>query len=341
MSYSKFIFVFIIMIFSLKSVSIEPREELVIHVSDTKSLYAAVRTANKRQGYAKIILASGTYKLKQSLRLRFDHITLTSESSMPEDVVIIGVGMMPSNTVHNLIDVNGSYVKINGVTLSQASHHLIQVHGKKNADYFTLTNSHLRDSYQQLLKVTSGKGKEVDTSDFGIIKNCLFEYSKGVGPNYYIGGIDAHNAHNWLVEKNTFKSIASPGKQVAQFAIHFWNGSTDIIIRENTIIDSDRGIGFGMKRQKLTSNATITNNYIVHNNLTHKFADVGIALLNSPNVLIENNKILLSHSYPNAIEYRFRKTKNIIIRKNIVNKKITNRNNASAKVVDNIFVEIK
>jgi len=317
----------------------EVNEQKIIHVNDAKSLLNAIKKTNKRQGFTKIILANGVYKLKKSLRLKFDHITLTSVSSDPEDVILIGSGMMKTKSVKNLIDVSASFIEINGLTLSDAGNHLIQVHGKKNADNFTLSNSHLRDSYQQLLKVTSGKGKNIPTADFGIIKNCIFEYSKGIGPNYYIGGIDAHNANNWLVENNLFKSIASPNERISEFAIHFWDGSTINIVKGNTIINSDRGVGFGMKKQKQTSGGKIINNIIVHNNLDHEYADVGIALLSSPDTLVENNTIYLMHDYPNAIEYRFSNTRNVIIKNNTVNKKITKRNNASAQVTNNIIIK--
>jgi hypothetical protein len=335
----KFTILFCLFFTAIHSDSKEKPEQLIIHVNDQKSLFKAIKTTNKRHGNTKIILAKGTYKLKTSLRLRFDHITLTSQSTNPEDVILIGSGMKKSKSVKNLIDVSASFIEISGLTLSEASNHIIQVHGKKNADHFKLTNSILRDSYQQLLKVTSARGKNVPTSDFGLIKDCTFEYSKGVGPNYYIGGIDAHNANNWLVENNQFRNIASPADRISEFAIHFWDGSSDNIIKGNTITNSDRGIGFGMKKLKPTSGGKIIGNKIVHNDLTHNFSDVGISILNSSNILIENNVILLSHDYPNAIEYRFKKTRNIIIRHNTVNKKITKRNRASAIVEDNIYLE--
>ena len=79
----------------------------------------------------------------------------------------------------------------------------------------------------------------------------------------------------------------------------------------------------------------IRNNLILHNNNNDLFADTGIILEDSADTLIENNRIWLGHNYPNAIEYRYSSTQNVIIQNNITNKAIVSRNGGKATLSNN------
>jgi hypothetical protein len=113
------------------------------------------------------------------------------------------------------MDISSANISILGITLERSANHLIQVRGEKGADNFLLPDCILRDSFEQLLEVTSSSQEDAPYTDGSIINNCLFEYTAGVGPQYYIGGIDAHRAGNWQVSNNIFKNIARPGGRVA------------------------------------------------------------------------------------------------------------------------------
>lgn len=308
----------------------------VIEVRSSEELHQAVIRANQ-YGNSEIVLHSGTYQINFRIWLAQPNIVIRSFTGNPADVTLVGLGMKATPEVDNLIDVAARDISIIGITLRDAPNHLVQVHGPRDADHFLLKKSRLLNSFEQMLKVSTGPGENVASADWGIIRDSVFEYPAGIGPQYYIGGIDAHFAKNWLVEGNEFRNISSPEAHISEFAIHFWNGSEDITVTRNKIVDSDRGIGFGLKRLKPTLNGKITDNLIVHNQIDALHQDVGISLQNSPGTLVSGNTIMLKHSYPNAIEYRFALTTGVEIRDNIVNRKIARQNGAEATLSGNIF----
>ncbi|MEP1446556.1 MAG: right-handed parallel beta-helix repeat-containing protein [Paraglaciecola sp.] len=307
-----------------------------IQVNNTAQLYKAVNQANHAKGATSIVLADGRYNLNQRLSFSGSHIKLTSRSGDPTLVILSGQGMRKTPSAEILIDVSGSDISLSGVTLQQSANHLIQVRAEKNADNFSLSNCVLRDSYEQLLKVSSSPSSKA-FADNGSIKNCVFEYSAGVGPQFYIGGIDAHSSRNWTIVGNTFRNIASPSQHVAEHAIHFWRKSANITVLNNTIENCDRGIGFGLGKDvnNQTVGGLIANNSISNSNPLHQFADVGIAIEASPNIEINNNKIIIEGHYPNAIEYRFAATKNVVIKNNVTNKSIVSRDGGQAELSGN------
>jgi hypothetical protein len=308
-------------------------EQNKVIVSNTEQLRNALKEINKTKIGTLIELEDGQYNLSGSpLKISTDHITIRSESGIRDNVVISGAGM--GKGLGNLIDVSADYFSIVGVTLQNSKWHLIQVRAEKDVDFFYMENCILQDAGQQLLKVSGSKSGPY--SEFGIIKNSLFQYTAGIGPNYYIGGIDAHRSVDWLIQDNVFKNIASPATQVAEYAIHFWSDSKDIRTIGNLIINSDRGIGYGlMNRENQSRGGIISNNIIIHTASDHPFADVGIALESSPETLVSNNIIFSTSTYPNAIEYRFTRTQGVLIQGNISNKAIKKRDGASATVIDN------
>ena len=308
-----------------------------IHVHNVAQLYQAVQTANRSHNATDIVLADGRYHITQRLHFTGSHISLRSLSAEPSSVILSGQGMKKNHSTEVLIDVSGSHISISGITLEQSSNHLIQVRAENNVAYFSLKNCVLRDAYEQLLKVSSTPSSE-SFSDHGLIENCLFEYTAGIGPQFYIGGIDAHRSRNWTIRGNTFKNIASPSVSVAEHAIHFWRKSANITVINNIIEDCDRGIGFGLGNTltNQTNGGLIANNVIRSTNPSHLYADAGIVLEASPNVQIIKNRIFIQGSYPNAIEYRFAATNKVQIKDNLTNKSIVSRDGGQASLSGNI-----
>jgi hypothetical protein len=311
--------------------------QTTIDVSSAAQLQSAVQTANSAGGNRIISVADGTYTLSDTLYVNAPNISIVGASGNRQNVIIQGTGMSSTASVGTIIRVAASGFTLRYVTLQKSKYHLIQIAGENNADSPTLRDCILRDAYEQMVKVSIGTDPGV-TGDNGLVENCLFEYTAGIGPQYYIGGIDAHGSKNWTVRGNTFRNIASPSNSVAEFAVHFWNGSANNTVEKNVIVNCDRGIGFGLKVDGKLPNqgGVIRNNMIYHAANNHAFADSAIALAESPGTKVYNNSVYYENSYPWAIEYRFNTTTGVEVSNNLVNRQILARDGATGTASNNV-----
>ncbi len=299
-----------------------------IPVSNVQQLVSAVEQAND-EGNVTIVLKKGTYQLSQFLWISGNNVTLRGETGNRDDVIIRGAGMN-GNVTHG-IQIVSDNVTIADLTIGWVANHLIQIHGENDADNVVIHNVRFADGGEQLLKGSYNANNMSIRSDNGLVECSLFEYTAGMGPQYYIGGIDVHNGKNWIVRNNVFKNIASPEESLAEHAIHFWSSSEGTLVEGNTIINSDRGIGFGMGDRGHIA-GIIRNNMIYHNNTR---GDAGITLENSPGTKVSNNTIFFENDYPNAIEYRFSGTTNVEITNTISNRIVKGRDGATGLVSGN------
>ena len=315
-------------------------------VSNTQQVYQALNTIKNDQGYSAIMFNEGVYHLEHTLNITTPNLMLLSKSANPSNTILRGNGMKATQSADNLLRIAAPNFVLDGLTLERAGNHLIQIAGESGARKPIIRNAILQDGYEQLIKVTYSRKHTDKFSNEGLIENCLFRYTQGVGPNYYIGGIDAHGIRGWVIQNNIFENIASPSKYIAEHAIHLWNDTFNNIVKHNLIINSDRGIGFGMGMNNANyiyhSNfgGVIQDNIIYHANNKSKFSDVGIIIEDSPHTIIESNIVFLAHDYPHSIEYRFEQSTNIVIRNNNTNKGIRQRNGAEALVKNNKFSEL-
>lgn len=310
------------------------QQQSSVTVSTVEELLTAVSAANSAGGHRRIQVTDGTYTLPDTLYINAPHISIAGLSGDRERVVIQGDAMSEFAQVGNIVRVAASHFLLEHVTLQRAGWHAIQIIGQSNADYPVIRDCILRDTFEQLLKVTVDLDDLSVTSDHGLVENCIFEYSAGIGPQWYIGGVNAHGSKHWTVRGNTFRSIISPSQQVAQFAVHFWTDSAHNLVENNLIIDCDRGIGFGLTGRPNTG-GIIRNNMIFHSGEEGMFKDAGISLSESPGSKIYNNSIFLDHDFPWAIDYRYSSTSNVLIANNLTNKETVAREGASATLSHN------
>lgn len=321
-----------------------PANFSVITVSSSEELINALDIANKRGGRTAIFLEDGLYTLTSTLRVSADDILFLSRSKNPYNVIVKREGFFSAGRVQNLFEVRASGFVLDGITLADAPNHLIQIAAENNASNPVIRNCILQDSYEQLVKVSYDQESRPENISYnGVVEHCIFQYTAGLAPNYYTGGIDALGAKNWRVENNIFKDIASPSRHIAQHAVHFWVNASNNIVQNNIFIDNDRAIGFGMKQQKRetetldynSKGGVISGNIIYHSDNGDPFADTGIVLEASPETVIKGNYIFMRHGYPRAIEYRFEETQEVLIQNNRTNRPISARDNGRATLSGN------
>ena len=173
-------------------------EEIV--VSTFSELTAAVNDVNPGDT---ILMTDGTYNIEDtwSIPVETDKILIKSQSGDREKVIINGRGMTADE--HHGFWVNANNVTISDMTIQNVRNHCIQT--DIDTDSLHVKNCILKDAGEQILKVP--KGDSESPSEGGIVENCLFEYTAGIGPQYYIGGIDCHFSKDWIVRNNVFKYI--------------------------------------------------------------------------------------------------------------------------------------
>lgn len=299
----------------------------IINVSTTNELYNAINQVNANGGNMTVLLADGTYPIASPSWYPYitaSNVVFRSASGNRDAVILTGTGMKSvSPGVENVIYFVGDHNTIADLTIRDVGNHGIAVEG----DSLFVHNVRIQNTYEQMIKGTAGG----DGADYGLVQCSLFEYPAGIGPQFYIGGLDIHKGDHWVVRDNVFKDIASPSGSVAEHAVHFWNNSSDNTVERNRMINCDRGIGFGLGSSPNTG-GMIRNN-MISNDGGHPFHDVGIGLETSPGTKVYNNTVYIQ--YQNAIEYRFPATTGVDIVNNLTNKTIKSRDGAQATLATN------
>ncbi len=294
-----------------------------VTVNSVSELRSAVESANSG-GNLTIQLADGTYELDQMLWISGDGVTFQSVSGNRDAVVIRGQGM--TGGVSHVFNVAGDDFRVADMTIGWVANHAIQIHGNEDADSPLIHNVRIVDTGEQMIKISFSENVQ-SSSDNGIIECCSFEYSQGIGPQYYIGGIDGHSCKNYIVRNNTFSGIRSPENDLAEHAVHFWSNSENTLVENNVITRCDRGIGFGLGDRGHVGG-------MIRNNMVHTNRDVGIGLENAANTSVYNNT-LYTENYANSIECRFAGSSGITIINNLTSQAITERDGGSARLDSN------
>jgi hypothetical protein len=294
-----------------------------VSVSTAAELAAACTLANRQGGNLTILIADGAYPLSEMLHVTADHVTFRGQSGNRDAVVLRGDGM--DGVVAHIFLVAGRSFAVADLTLGWVACHGIQIQGELDADHARIRNVRFVDTGEQMLKVSVG-GDGV-SGDGGVVECCLFEYPAGIGPQYYIGGVDCHRGRDWIIRGNEFRHIRSPDDNLAEHAIHFWNGAQGTLVENNRIVNCDRGIGFGL-------GGSTHGGGLIRNNQVHTTRDVGIGLESATGAGVVHNSLFTEH-YVNSIEYRFAATSGGLIANNLTNAAIAPRDGGTASLSGN------
>ena len=299
-----------------------------INVSTPSEFQSAINQVNNSGGNMTILIEDGVYPVISTEWYPYitaSNVVIRSLSGNRDDVILVGSGMasLAPETEIGIFAV-GNNITITGLTIKDVGNHGIAATGEN----LFVHNVKIQDTYEQMVKGNSANGGP----DFGIFQCSLLEYTAGVGPQWYIGGLDIHDGQDWIVSDNVFRNIASPSQQEAEHAVHFWDNSSNAIVERNKIYNCDRGIGFGLGSS--ASEGGIIRNNMIYNDGTGLFNDVGIAVESCPDTKIYNNTIYID--YQNAIEYRFESTTNVAITNNLCNRPITSRDGGTAILNTNV-----
>ncbi len=299
-----------------------------IHVSTTQEFRNAIIQANDG-GNLTILIEDGTYPIASTSWYPYitgSNLVFRSASGHRDAVILTGQGMQDvAPGVEIVMSLVGDNITIADLTIRDCGNHGIST----NSDNHLIHNVRIQNTFEQMIKGTSGG--ENGTEDC-VVQCSLFEYTAGVGPQWYIGGLDIHEGDSWVVRDNVFKNIASPSITQAEHAVHFWDNSQFNLVERNKIINCDRGVGFGLGTS--TNLGGVIRNNMIYNDGQNPFHDVGIGLESSPYTHVYNNSIHIQ--YQNAIEYRFASTHTARIANNLVNRPIRSRNDGEAFLSTNI-----
>lgn len=280
-----------------------------------------------------ILLEDGTYTLNGAY-LVFGNpgITVRSKSGN-RDAVIIDANYQGEET----FPISKSDITLADMTIKRAYYH--GAHVVSGGNNVLLYNLKIIDSREQFVKVNSSDGSSF--VDNGELACSYFEMSDqgrltteqtGTGGSCYTGGIDGHEARNWVVRDNTMQDIYCKNGGLSEHAIHMWDNSSGTIVERNFLINNARGIGFGLGSWG-HSGGVIKNNVIHVDPEVQPYYDTGISLETADGAEVYHNTVVSKPTF-SSMDYRFGATRAKI--KNNFFYNITQRGGGQAELSNNI-----
>jgi hypothetical protein len=304
----------------------------IVNVSTETALQSAIENL---QSNTTILIAPGTYYLSSQLHIHdVDNVSIRGASGNRNDVVLVGRGMTNASfgsVPSALLVRNATNVLVADLTIRDVWYHCISLN--EGVERPRLHNLHLVNAGEQFIKANpDGNGGGVDG---GIVEYCLIEYST-TAKSDYTNGVDVHTGDGWIIRDNVFRNIRAPAGQLAGPAILVWHGSSNTVTSGNLFLDVQRAIHYGLLDGAVPdhSGGSIHNNFIYRS--SEQDGDVGIGVFNSPDTDVLHNTIMLSGTYPNAIEYRFAGSSGLLIANNLTDAAVVQRDGAAASVSGNL-----
>lgn len=314
-----------------------------VFVSSVADLVNAVNNASSGQT---ILIADGTYNLDgEYLRIDTPNVTLRSERGNRDDVILDG-----NYQTTEIVQIVASNVTIADLTLRAAYDHPIHAMSSDGADTTNtlIYNVHIIDPGQQAIKVNPAvAGYYVDEGRIACSHIELTDAGRNrIRDNCYTGGIDVHQARDWIVQDNLIEGFWC-AQGLSEHAIHFWVSSRDTLVERNVLFNNARGVGFGLAEARdgvrtypdnpcpsagdayVDHYGGIVRNNFVFANDSALFAsedgfDSGISLWQACGARVLHNTVASTRSPFSSIEWRFAAT-NVEIINNLVTHNLMDR----------------
>jgi hypothetical protein len=290
-----------------------------------------------------VLLADGEYRLNRMLDIEAPRVVIRGGSGDAPKVVLRGAGMTEQQ-VGVAISVSAPDVTIADMTIGYVGFHGVQVRGERGASRVMIHKVRIIDTGQQLIKGSTAGGPLY--ADDGMVSCSTLEYSDHA-PSDYTNGIDVLAGKGWTVRNNTIRQIRGPaeGGWAAGPAILFWANSQLTTVEGNLVVDSYRGIAFGLgpgasgrgarngERFADHQGGLVRNNVVVN---TNRWADEGIEASAAKDVRIDHNTVHVQGRLPWSISLRFRGTTGIV-QDNRTNRGVIFRDGAQATSLGNVL----
>ena len=321
---------------------------LVISINNTTELEQALENL---QTNTTLLLSPGDYLLNQTIYIQENNITIRGDSNRCDQVNLIGKGMEEPNygNVPHGIWTNANQLKVQNLTIRDVYFHPIQF--SPTADSPAMYNLRLLDAGEQFIKGSSGGfGLGVDN---GTIEYTVIAYTvappvtdHGGGGSGYTNGVDIHGGNGWLIKNNLFMNLHTPDSSDNLWnpAILMWNGASHTITENNTFIDVDRAIAYGLVSRSSGSDhfgGIIRNNMIystenLFSSQRRNNSDGLIIVWDSPQTQVLHNSILSNQNQRLSIEMRFNTTGSTV-ENNLADEPIGSRNGANFNQNNNLL----
>lgn len=306
----------------------------VVTVSSVDQLQNAV--ANLASGTT-IRVMPGQYRLTTTLYVKTSNVVITGDPANCAAVELIGRGMDNANfgAVGSGIWINSNNVTVANLTIRDVYYHSIELNG--GPDDIRVYNVRMIDAGEQFFKSSSNGGFGLG-GDRGRVEFSVMEYLNGPpvtdhgGGIGYTNGVDVHGGADWQIRNNLFKNFHTPDTADHLFspAILMWNGSSNTLSENNTFINVDRAIAYGLlDRANDHSGGVIKNNFIylapnLYSENRKNNSDAPIIAWSSPNTKIFHNTIKTNNNTLKSIELRFT-SPNVEVINNLVDAPIVYR----------------
>lgn len=319
-----------------------PPEPPIIQISPAQAGSLRSVIASAASGTT-ILLEDGWYDLgcgDSGCRLQFNTpgVTLRSISGQRDAVVLDG-----EYTTNELVSIYASDITVADLTLMRAYDHPVHISGPDvPISGILLHNLKVVDPGQQAVKVNPVGDGVVDDSTMRCSHIELTDVGRPyIRDNCYTGGIDVHRATGWWVHHNHIEGFWCDDG-LSEHGIHFWRACHDTLVEQNTILNSARGIGFGLGSSAVDGHVggAIRNNFVAASspglNASDSGFDTGIGLESADGAIVDHNSVVSTYApRSSSVEWRWPGT-TASINNNLVSHNLLERNGGQATLQSNL-----